>query len=305
MTCSAFRSVSGAYKSINSKNLQITSPLKFLRNIAIYTIGVRGRDARFTKDGLLSLWTVAGRKRYSYKVPKNLNKLFSLALCKNCLKISEDRFGKLKVDLTITILVPEPSQGKPVGIDLNATNAVVAANLEGEVFFETGLATRIRNKRTRKTIRRLQIKKAALKADGKSTRSVRRLLKRLGRKRSNRTKDFARCVAKKLVSWAGPNAVLVFENLKFDKRRKKSKAINRKLSEWPHAIIKQCVKNKAEMCGSTIVEVNPAYTSQTCSRCGNLGTRLKHDFNCLACGYHAHADVNAAINIRRKFTVAA
>ena len=129
------------------------------------------------------------------------------------------------------------------------------------------------------------------------------MLKRLGRKRANRTKDFACVVAKKLVGWAafGGPSTLVFERLKFDRRRKKGKALNRRLSLWPHALIKQRVRNRAELVGMPVVEVDPAYTSQLCSACGNLGERKRHAFSCAACGASAHADVNAAANIRARF----
>jgi len=44
-------------------------------------------------------------------------------------------------------------------------------------------------------------------------RSVRRVLKRLGRKQRNRTRTFAQQTAKQLVEWAPKGAVLVFEDL--------------------------------------------------------------------------------------------
>jgi len=49
-------------------------------------------------------------------------------------------------------------------------------------------------------------------------------------------------------------------------------------------------------------EVNPAYTSQTCSKCGHVDkqSRCKSKFCCTSCGFESHADVNAARNIATK-----
>ncbi len=46
--------------------------------------------------------------------------------------------------------------------------------------------------------------------------------------------------------------------------------------------------------------VNPAYTSQTCSKCGNVdkeNRKTQAVFECSACGHRDNADVNAALNI--------
>ncbi len=56
---------------------------------------------------------------------------------------------------------------------------------------------------------------------------------------------------------------------------------------------------KAEEAGRQFVKVNPAYTSQTCSRCGHrqkisLDVRV---FNCPCCSSHLDRDLNAALNI--------
>jgi hypothetical protein len=59
---------------------------------------------------------------------------------------------------------------------------------------------KIRNKRSFQTRKRVQRKLATRKAQRQDTHSVRRLLKQLGRKRSNRTHTFAQTAAKQLVS---------------------------------------------------------------------------------------------------------
>lgn len=48
--------------------------------------------------------------------------------------------------------------------------------------------------------------------------------------------------------------------------------------------------------GLEILLVAPAYSSQTCSECGQLGVRNKHAFSC-QCGYRAHSDFNASVNL--------
>ncbi|MDA8270410.1 MAG: zinc ribbon domain-containing protein [Actinomycetota bacterium] len=46
--------------------------------------------------------------------------------------------------------------------------------------------------------------------------------------------------------------------------------------------------------------LNPRFTSQTCSQCGNARAENRESqavFVCKACGHDQHADVNAARNI--------
>jgi putative transposase len=77
--------------------------------------------------------------------------------------------------------------------------------------------------------------------------------------------------------------------------------LRRRLSLWQFAALRQAVQNKAQLAGVAVAFVNPAYTSQKCSRCGLLGTRHRHLFLCPYCGYTAHADVNGATNVRNCF----
>jgi transposase len=49
-----------------------------------------------------------------------------------------------------------------------------------------------------------------------------------------------------------------------------------------------------------VEKVDPAFTSQTCGVCGYRAPENRESqavFRCVACGHHANADVNAAVNI--------
>ena len=305
MTITAMRRVSGAYTSAKRNKRPATQPVTFRMNAALFLVGARGRDADFRADGMLSIWTVAGRKRLMYRIPDAFQARLSAAVEIDSLTVIE-RDGRLVGRVALTLDVPDPAGVHPVGIDLNETNAIVAMDADDRTFFESGKAVKVTNKRTFKTRKRLQRKLATRKAEGQDTRSVRRLLKRLGRKRSNRTRTFAQTAAKKVVTWAPPQSLLVFEALHIPQPRKgtiRGKALRRRLSQWQHEQIVHYARCRAEECGMTVATVNPAYTSKTCARCGALGTRRRHRFSCGACGVTAHADVNAAKNIRNRYIV--
>jgi putative transposase len=54
---------------------------------------------------------------------------------------------------------------------------------------------------------------------------------------------------------------------------------------------------------TSVVKINPKYTSQTCSECGEVDKRSRlsqSEFVCTSCGFVSNADVNAAINILSK-----
>ena len=207
--------------------------------------------------------------------------------------------------MTLTLDVAEPQGILPVGIDLNETNALVAVDPDGRELFISGKDVKVKNRRTAKTRARLQSKQAARKAEKKDTRSVRRLLKRLGRKQRNRTRTFAQQTAKRLVEWAPSHAILVFEDLQMPKSHKgkmRGRALRRRLSLWQHGLLRECAQNKAQECGMSTAKVNPRYTSKNCSRCGLRGVRKRHCFTCPHCGHAQHADINAAYNIRNRFT---
>lgn len=304
MTISAIRTVAGAYASAKSNKKPAKRPFLFKRTHALFLIGCRGRDADFRKDGTLSIWTVAGRKHLTYSIPEDFKAIFEQAKEIDSLNVIL-RDGKLIGRVTLTLDVLEPAGVLPVGIDLNETNALVAVDPDGRELFISGKAIKVKNRRTAKTRSRLQSKLATRKAQHKDTRSVRRVMKQLGRKQRNRTRTFAQQTAKQLIQWAPPNAVLVFEDLHMPQPQKgkvRGRALRRRLSLWQHGAIRQAATNTAQVHGMLVAKVDPRYTSKNCSRCGLRGTRHRHVFSCPHCGLTLHADSNAAKNIRNRFT---
>lgn len=90
------------------------------------------------------------------------------------------------------------------------------------------------------------------------------------------------------------------------------------LRNWSYYQLQQYIEYKAKREGIKVRYVNPAYTSQTCSRCGHIdkeNRKTQEKFVCTKCGfgessgmsrknngkweYYMNADHNAAINIAR------
>jgi IS605 OrfB family transposase len=69
---------------------------------------------------------------------------------------------------------------------------------------------------------------------------------------------------------------------------------------WAFFQLRLFLLYKAAWAGVQVRLVDPAYTSQTCSRCGHCERANRHSqasFRCQQCGFCCHADYNAAMNI--------
>lgn len=79
---------------------------------------------------------------------------------------------------------------------------------------------------------------------------------------------------------------------------------NQKLHSWSFLKFTHQLEYKCMKVGIRFVRVNEAYSSQTCSHCGQVRkANRKHRgyYICKACGYKVNADVNGSVNILKKY----
>ena len=77
--------------------------------------------------------------------------------------------------------------------------------------------------------------------------------------------------------------------------------MRRRLGNWSFYQLRTFLVYKAQAAGLPVVFIDPKYTSQTCSECGHRersNRKSQSEFQCKGCGSKAHADLNAARNIR-------
>jgi putative transposase len=97
---------------------------------------------------------------------------------------------------------------------------------------------------------------------------------------------------------------VALEKLNVKAMRFKSRQANRLLKTHQLGFIRDRLTFKLDERAIRYRSVQPAYSSQQCSHCGftfALNRRTQADFECLWCGYTAHADHNAALNVAERF----
>ncbi len=105
-------------------------------------------------------------------------------------------------------------------------------------------------------------------------------------------------VINRLIKNNQPKEIIV-ERLNFTSP-KLSKKLNRMISNFGKRIIEEKFKSISEQYGIIITQINPAYTSQECSKCGYIAKNNRKNqetFICGFCGKKQNADINASKNI--------
>jgi putative transposase len=181
----------------------------------------------------------------------------------------------------------EPT-GHEVGIDVGISSLIATSDGETVVnpkWYRT----------EQKKLRVAQRRVARREKGGANRRRAVAMLQRQHERIANRRNDFLNKLALDLVRQYDRIAVEGLNVKGMSRNRHLSKSILD--SGWSH--FRQRLNDKAVEAGRLVVEVNPAYTSKTCSGCGALfeGLTLSHRWVTCDCGLSLDRDVNAAHNI--------
>lgn len=183
--------------------------------------------------------------------------------------------------------VTVPSRGNPVGIDRGLYNIATTSN--GQNFpGRQAMHTRMRYAKLRQQLQ------------AKGTKSAKRRLKQLSGKESRWMKDVNHRVSKSIVDNCKPGDMIVLEDLTHIRDRiRAARKQRQQLHSWSFYQLQIFIEYKANERGIPVVYIDPKYTSQRCSRCGEIGIRKNHIFCCPYCDHLNNADFNAAYNIQR------
>lgn len=176
---------------------------------------------------------------------------------------------------------------KVVGIDLGVSHLAITS--DGE-FFDNPKHLR----KSEKQLKRLQRIVSKRKKGSNRRRKAVQLLARKHEQIANQRKDTNHKVSRQLVD---NYDLIAFEDLNI-KGMVKNKHLAKSIHEVSWNQLINFTTYKAENAGKEVKLVNPHNTSQECSNCGVIvkKTLAEREHIC-DCGYVAHRDINASINI--------
>jgi putative transposase len=215
---------------------------------------------------------------------------------------------------------PLPQNRKLIGIDRGVR--ILAATSDGTLIRPAGAYARQRQRVLvhQHELERLTTRDASGRACNRNAWQRRKAVSRLARakeREANIRRDFARKAALAIVTSAD---VIALEALNIRGMTRSAKGttekpghrvrakagLNRALLDAGFGLLRQMIVAKAEEAARTVLEVGARFSSRECSRCGHIAreSRRRRRFHCVACGFACHADVNAALVIRRRAQVA-
>ena len=208
-------------------------------------------------------------------------------------KVNQVEVGKEYAYVTVTINdTPLREIEQWMGIDLNSTGHIVVAGIPatGKVYKFGKEAPRIHRKYS-KMRRHLYVHGHPRVAK-----------KKIKHKENRKVKDINHKISREIVNIAAQQGCGIKMERLSDIRKTAATSPSSRgpLHSRSFYELQQFIEYKAKLLGVPVAYIDPAYTSQQCSRCGLLGTRNGKDFSCPHCKHVDHADANASFNIARR-----
>jgi IS605 OrfB family transposase len=241
------------------------------------------------KQGIVSIWTVDGRKKIPYVCGERQAELLKTQHGETDLLLQD---GQFYLATCCEMYEPEmqyKNYALPLGVDLGV--AKIATDSDGNIYS----GSKVKNVRFRHRKLRSALQKAG-------TKSARRHLKKLSGKEARFARDTNHVISKAIVRTAkGTCRGIALEDLSGIRDRitvRKSQRAG--LHSWSFFQLRSFVEYKALLVGVAVVLICARNTSRRCSKCGYTDKRnrkTQDKFVCLRCGHAENADLNAARNI--------
>jgi putative transposase len=207
---------------------------------------------------------------------------------KSC-TIRKTASGSWLVSLSCEVeTMPLQSNNSSVGIDVGIENFAVLTNGEA-------IANPKFFKKEEKILAKAQQKFSKKEKGSIERKKCGKIVAKIHERISNKRKDFCHKESKKIVD---KYQHICVEDLNI-KKMVEGSFLAKSITDASWGMFLQFLTYKAADAGRKLGLVNPAYTSQTCSRCQHIEEKMlsERKHSCSQCGYQTTRDFNAAQNI--------
>lgn len=293
MAQSVFKTVIAKYKTVLENESKWIKP-SFKK--PQYDL-VWNRDYSLTQNRF-SVNTLNGRVKLQY-FAEGMSKYFDHTIYKFGTTKLVNKHGKYFLHIPVTYDVEESDISdicNVVGIDRGINFVVATYDSKHKSGFVSGKAIKQKRANYSKLRKELQMR---------HTPSSRRRLKAIGQRENRWMQDINHQVSKALATGNPKHTLFVLEDLTgIRNATERVKTKDRYVSvSWSFYDLEQKLIYKAKQNQSSVIKVNPAYTSQCCPVCGHIekANRNKkiHLFCCKNCGYKSNDDRIGAMNLYR------
>ena len=293
MAQSVFKTVIARYKTIlENQNEWIKPSFKKPQYDLVWN-----RDYSLTQN-CFSVNTLNGRVKLPY-FAEGMSKYFNHSIYRFGTAKLVNKRGKYYLHIPVTYEVEESNISdicNVVGIDRGINFVVATYDSKHKSGFVSGKAIKQKRANYSRLRKELQMR---------HTPSSRRRLKAIGQRENRWMQDINHQVSKALATGNPKHTLFVLEDLTSIRNvTERVKTKNRYVSvSWSFYDLEQKLIYKAKQNQSSVIKVDPRYTSQCCPACGHTekSNRNKkiHLFTCKNCGYTSNDDRIGAMNLYR------